>query len=42
MLLLKLNVTALVERRHVWDRLVRMDGTTLAMVHGKLCYPRVC
>ncbi len=41
MLNLKLYVTALVERRHVWDRLVQMKGTTRAMVHGKLCYPRV-
>ena len=24
----KLHVTALVERRHVWDRLIKMDGTT--------------
>ena len=31
-------VTSLVERRHVWGRL---DGTTRALVHGKLCYPRV-
>ena len=41
MLLTKLHVTALVERRHVWDRLIKMDGTTRALVHGKLCYPRV-
>jgi hypothetical protein len=40
-LLPKLHVKALVERRHVWDRLIRMDSTTRAMVHGKLCYPRV-
>ena len=33
----KHRVTSLVERRHVWDRLVRMDGTTRALVHGKLC-----
>ncbi len=41
MFLPKLHVTALIERRHVWDRLIRMDGTTGAAVHGKLCCPRV-
>ena len=38
MLRLKLHVTALVERRHVWDLLIKMDGATRALVHGKLCY----
>jgi hypothetical protein len=37
----KLRVTALVERRHVWERLVNMDGVTRATIMGKLCYPRI-
>ncbi len=41
MLLPKLHVMALVDLRHVWDRLIRMDGTTRAMVHGKLCFQRI-
>ena len=36
------RVTALVERRHVWSRLINMDGVTRAVVMGKLCYPRTC
>jgi hypothetical protein len=36
----KLRVTALVERRHVWERLIKMDGFTRATVMGKLCFPR--
>ena len=38
----KHRVTAVVERRHVWERLIRMDGVTRAVVQGKLCYPRTC
>ena len=38
----RLRVTALVERRHVWERLIKMDGVTRAIVMGKLCYPRTC
>lgn len=34
-------VTSIVERRHVWERLIQMDGVTRALVHGKLTYPRV-
>ena len=37
-----LTVTSLVERRHVWERLILMDGVTRAIVSGKLCYPRTC
>ena len=36
----KHRVTSLVECSHVLDRLIKIDGT-LALVHGKLCYPRV-
>jgi hypothetical protein len=36
----KLHVTALVERRQVWERLVKMDGVTRSTVMGKLCLPR--
>jgi hypothetical protein len=36
------RVTALFERRHVWERLIQMDGVTRAIVQGKLCYPLVC
>ena len=36
------HVTDLVERRHVWERLILMDGVTRAIVSGKLCYPRTC
>ena len=35
-------VTSLVERRDVWQRLIKMDGVTRAIVMGKLCYPRTC
>jgi hypothetical protein len=35
----RLDVAALVDRRHVWDKLVCMDGVTRAIVFGKLCYP---
>jgi hypothetical protein len=37
-----LTVTALVERLHVWERLIMMDGVTRAIVSGKLCYQRTC
>ncbi len=37
-----LTVTALVEQRHVWERMIVMDGVTRAIVSGKLCYPRTC
>ena len=36
-----LSVTSLVERRHVWERLILMDGVTRAIVNGKMCYPRL-
>ena len=36
------RVTSLVERRHLWERLIKMDGITRAVVMGKLCYPRTC
>jgi hypothetical protein len=36
----KLGVSALVEKRHVWERLIKMDGITRSIVFGKLCYPR--
>jgi hypothetical protein len=36
----KHRVTSIVERRHVWARLIRMDGVTRAAVMGMLCYPR--
>ena len=36
------HVTDLVARRHVWERLILMDGVTRAVVQGKLCYPRSC
>ncbi len=36
------RVSSLVERRHVWDRLIKMDGVTRAVVMGKLSYPRTC
>ena len=34
-------VTSIVERRHVWARLIQMDGVTRSLVNGKLTYPRV-
>jgi hypothetical protein len=37
-----LTVTTLVERRHVWERLIVMECVTRAIVSGKLCYPRTC
>jgi hypothetical protein len=36
------DVTSLLERRHVWQRLVQMDGVARAIVMGKLSYPRTC
>ena len=36
------HVTSLVERRHVWVELIKMDAVTRAIVMGKLCYPRTC
>ena len=36
------HVTDLVARQHVWERLILMDGVTLAIMQGKLCYPRAC
>jgi hypothetical protein len=38
----KHHVTTLLDRRHVWQRLVKMDGITRAIVMGKLSYPRAC
>ena len=38
----KHRVTAVVEKRHVWEQLIRMDGVTRAVIQGKLCYPRTC
>ncbi len=35
-----LSITVLVELLHVWDRLIKMDGVTQAIVMGKLCYLR--
>ena len=35
------DVTDLVARWHVWERLTQMDSVTRA-VQGKLCYPRTC
>ena len=35
------RVSSIVERRHVWERLIKMDGVTRAIVMGKLCYPRI-
>lgn len=38
----RLTVTSMVERRHVWvKRIPNMDGVVRALVFGKLCYPRV-
>ena len=34
-------VTSIVERRHVWVRLIQMDGVTRSLVNGKPTYPRV-
>ena len=36
------HVTSLVERRHVWQALIKMDSVTRAIVMGLLCYPRTC
>ena len=36
------HVASLVERRHVWLRMIKMDSITRAIVMGKLCYPRTC
>ena len=36
------HVTSLVERRAVWQRLIKMDSITRAIVMGELCYPRTC
>jgi hypothetical protein len=36
------HVTDLVARRHVWEKLILMDGVTRACVQGKLGYPRSC
>ncbi len=36
------HVTSLVERRHVWQKLVKMDAVTRAIVMGQLCYLRTC
>jgi hypothetical protein len=36
------SVTSLLERRHVWQRFILMDGVTRAIVMGKLSYPRTC
>ena len=37
----RFNVTSVVERRAVWERLIpNMDGVTRLLVNGKLCYPR--
>ena len=36
------HVTSLVERRHVWQRHIKMDSVTRAIVMGQLCYPRTC
>ena len=41
-LLPKHHVTSLLERRHVWERLIKMDGVARAIVMGKLSYPRTC
>ncbi len=30
------------ERLDVWQRLIKMDSVTTAIVMGKLCYPRTC
>ena len=38
----KTRVTSLIERRHEWLRLIKMDSVTRAAVMGKLCYPRTC
>ena len=35
-------VTDLVARRHVWEKLILMDGVTRAVEQGKLCNPRSC
>ncbi len=34
--------TSLLERRHLWQRHVQMDGVTRAIVMGLLSYPRTC
>lgn len=34
-------ITSVFERRHVWARLIPMDGVTRALVFGKACYPRI-
>jgi hypothetical protein len=36
------HVTSLVERRHIWQELIKMDAVTRAIVMGQLCYPRTC
>ena len=36
------HVTSLLERRHLWQRLIPMDGVARAIVMGKLSYPRTC
>ena len=36
------HVTSLIERRDVWQRLIKMDSITRAIVMGKLSYPRTC
>lgn len=34
-------MTSVFERRHVWARLIPMDGVTRALVFGRGCYPRI-
>ena len=36
------HVTSLLERRHLWQQHVQMDGVTRAIVTGRLAYPRTC
>ncbi len=36
------HVTDLEARRHIWEKLILMDGVTRAVVQGKLGYPRSC
>ena len=36
------HVTSLLERRHVWQRFIQMDGVARAIVMGQLSYPRTC
>jgi hypothetical protein len=38
----KHHVISLLDRRHVWQRLVQMDCVTRVIVMGKLSYPRTC